>query len=74
MATTAFGSKFGRPNAIVAGLALLGFVLITTLPSATTGFGQAEVKFSLRSADRFSEVIRTPAANFLVLRAEGSSS
>ncbi|HEX2178422.1 MAG TPA: hypothetical protein VHL54_02735 [Actinomycetota bacterium] len=52
---------------------MLVLVLIATLLFATTGFGQAEVKFSLEPADRFSEVVRSPEGNFLVLKAEGSS-
>lgn len=52
------------------GLAAIG---ATILVFAAAGFGQSDNKFSLKSADRVSDIVRTPQDNFLVLKAEGSS-
>ncbi|HEX2178127.1 MAG TPA: hypothetical protein VHL54_01215 [Actinomycetota bacterium] len=68
-----FVSGIGRPKTVFITAGVLVLVLITTLLFATTGFGQAAVKFSLEPADRFSEVVRSPEGHFLVLKADGSS-
>jgi hypothetical protein len=60
------------PRIAILSISLVTLVVAITLLLTTTGFGQQHAKFSMKSADRMSDVVRTPQGNFLVLNAEGS--